>query len=44
MNIEFKGKMRSRDKNLGVSSMLVIFKSLRLGELYIEVAIKREVV
>lgn len=44
MNIEFKGKMRFRDKNLGVSSMLVIFKFLRLGEFYIEVVIKREVV
>lgn len=42
MSPEFRGKRRSRDKSLGVNSILMIFKSLRLDELYIGVSIKRE--
>lgn len=43
MILEFRGKRRSRDKSLGVNNILMIFKSLRLDELYIGVSIKREV-
>lgn len=34
--------MKSRDKSLGVNSMLIIFRPLRLSELYIGMSIRRE--
>lgn len=36
------GKVQSRDKSMGVNSMLTIFKSLRVEELYLRVSLKRE--
>lgn len=34
--------MRSTDKSMGVNSILMIFKSLRVDELYLRVSLKRE--
>lgn len=36
MSLSFSNKMKTRDKSLGVSTILMIFKSVRLDELYIE--------
>lgn len=43
MSLEFRGKRRFRVKSLGVNNILMIFKPLRLDELYIEVSIKRKI-
>lgn len=42
MSLQFRGKVRSTDKSMGVNSILMIFKSLRVDELYLRVSLKRE--